>query len=356
MDEPTAVLTPQEVNELFKIMKVLVDQGKSIIFITHKLKEVMECADRIQVIRAGRVVGSTTPAEASPEKLATMMVGREVELKTIKNPCKLCDTVLKVSNLYVVGSQKNLMVEDVSFELRGGEILGIAGVQGNGQTELVRTLTGLMHPVSGSINLLGKDITRSTPRQITDLGTAHIPEDRQKDGLVLDSPVSDNMILNSYYHKPFSRGVILQEKKIDEYANDLVKKFDVRPTAITNKVFALSGGNQQKVIVAREFSRPIQLLIASQPTRGLDVGSIEYIHNRLVEKRDQGCAVLLVSTELDEIMQLSDRIAVMFRGSILTTVNASDVTKEELGLLMAGIIPEHHKKDSETQKERELVT
>ena len=356
MDEPTAVLTPQEVDELFNILKKLVEQGKSIIFITHKLREVMECADRIQVIRAGKVVGSTKPEDASPEKLASMMVGREVELKTTKKPIDLKDTVLSVSNLRVLDTHNTIVVDGVSFELRGGEILGIAGVQGNGQTELVRALTGLKTPVSGKILLLGNDVSRSNPRRITDLGTAHIPEDRQKDGLVLASTVADNLILNTYYHQPFSKGIILQQKSTEQNATELVKKFDIRPTSIQNLAHHLSGGNQQKVIVAREFSRPIRLLIASQPTRGLDVGSIEYIHNRLVEKRDQGCAVLLVSTELDEIMQLSDRIAVMFRGKILMTMNANEVTKEELGLLMAGIIPTIHKNITEIQHERELIT
>jgi ABC-type uncharacterized transport system ATPase subunit len=356
MDEPTAVLTPQEVDELFNILKKLVEQGKSIIFITHKLREVMECADRIQVIRAGKMVGGTTPEEASPEKLAAMMVGRQVDLKPIKHPCELKDIVLSVSNMCVVDKNNRIMVDDVSFELRGGEILGIAGVQGNGQTELVRTLTGLMHPISGKIDLLGTDITRSNPRQITDLGSAHVPEDRQKDGLVLASPVYDNLVLNSYYHQPFSKSIILQQKAIEDNARELVKKFDIRPTRISNLVNYLSGGNQQKVIVAREFSRPISLLIASQPTRGLDVGSIEYIHNRLIEKRDQGCAILLVSTELDEILQLSDRIAVMFRGRILTNLNADVVTKEDLGLLMAGVTPSHPIEKSEVQRQAEIIT
>jgi ABC-type uncharacterized transport system ATPase subunit len=356
MDEPTAVLTPQEVDELFNILKELVQQGKSIIFITHKLREVMECADRIEVIRLGKVVGGTTPTEASPEKLATMMVGREVDLKTDKKPCELREVVLTVDKLSVRDMHSRMVVDDVSFELRSGEILGIAGVQGNGQTELVRALTGLKAPLSGKITLLGKDVSRSSPRRITELGTAHIPEDRQKDGLILARPIAENLVLNTYFHRPFSKGILLQRLAINENATELVEKFDIRTPGITTLVHYLSGGNQQKVIIAREFSRPIKLLIASQPTRGLDVGSIEYIHNRIVKKRDEGCAVLLVSTELDEIMQLSDRIAVMFRGKILTVVNASEVTKEELGLLMAGVTPKIPKKKVDAPPTRELIT
>ena len=356
MDEPTAVLTPQEVDELFKILKILVEQGKSIIFITHKLREVMECADRIEVIRQGKVVGSTTPAAASPEKLASMMVGREVELKTAKKACNPRGNVLTVENLSVKDLHNHTMVDDVSFEVQSGEILGIAGVQGNGQTELVRAITGLRTPSSGKILITGKDVTKASPRKITELGTAHIPEDRQLDGLVLAEPVADNLVLNTYYHPPFAKGVILQRKAIVENADQLIKKFDIRTPGQATLVNYLSGGNQQKVIIAREFSRPIKLLIASQPTRGLDVGSIEYIHNRIVEKRDQGCAVLLVSTELDEIMQLSDRIAVMYRGKILTTVNAKEVSKEDLGLLMAGVMPTLKKKKTEDTQVRELIT
>ena len=356
MDEPTAVLTPQEVDELFNILKTLVEKGKSIIFITHKLREVMECADRIEVIRLGKVVGSTIPAEASPEKLATMMVGREVDLKTEKKPCNICETVLTVEKLSVRDMLNRVAVKDVTFELSGGEILGIAGVQGNGQTELVRALTGLRTPISGKITLLGKDVSRSSSRRITELGTAHIPEDRQKDGLVLASPITENLVLNTYHRRPFSKGIILQRLAINENATELIKKFDIRTPGILTKVHYLSGGNQQKVIIAREFSRPIKLLIASQPTRGLDVGSIEYIHNRILEKRDQGCAVLLVSTELDEIMQFADRIAVMFRGNILTIVKANEVTKEDLGLLMAGITPSSHKEKPHTTKTEEIIT
>jgi ABC-type uncharacterized transport system ATPase subunit len=356
MDEPSAVLTPQEVGELFKIMKSLVAQGKSIIFITHKLREVLECADRIMVIRAGKVVGEATPSKADTNQLAAMMVGRPVELNVQKQESKPKNVVLKVKNLTVMDRSQKIEVDDITFDVRAGEILGIAGVQGNGQTELVRCLTGLMKAESGEISILGQNITGKSPRKITEQGVAHIPEDRQKDGLVLQSPVQDNLVLSTYYKKPFAKGIILQPHRIAENAKKLVNDFDIRTPGISSAVSGLSGGNQQKVIVAREFSRPIKLLIASQPTRGLDVGSIEYIHRRMIEKRDEGCAILLVSTELDEVMQLADRIAVMYRGKILSIVDADIVTKEELGLLMAGITAEITVKKRKSKKIREIVT
>ncbi len=340
LDEPTAVLTPQEVDELFKIMKSLVASGKSIIFITHKLREVLEFSDRITVIRNGKVVGTTTPQEADQNKLAAMMVGRPIELAIEKKPAEPKEAILEVRNLKVLDARKLIAVNGVSFEVRAGEVLGIAGVQGNGQTELVRALTGMQHAVEGQIRILGKDMTHASPKAFFEMGAAHIPEDRQKDGLVLTYPVKDNFILNTFYKPPYARGIVLQQPEIIAHAEELVEKFDIRTPNIFTTLSSLSGGNQQKVIVAREFSRPIRLLIASQPTRGLDVGSIEYIHNRLIEKRDEGCAVLLVSTELDEIMQLSDRIAVMYRGRIVATLNAAETTKEEIGLYMAGLHPE----------------
>ncbi|MDP3450348.1 MAG: ABC transporter ATP-binding protein, partial [Anaerolineaceae bacterium] len=314
MDEPTAVLTPQEVIELFKIMQTLIDQGKSIIFITHKLGEVLESANKITVIRGGKVVGSTDPKTATMNELANMMVGREVSLEVDKEIQKTGEIVLEVRDLKVLDPRGGVAVDEINFEVRAGEVLGIAGVQGNGQTELVRSLTGLLPAIDGTVLLSGQDITHSNPRQITELGTAHIPEDRQKDGLVLGLPISDNLVLNTYYLKPYSKGIWLDQKVIIETGENLVKSFDIRTPSVFTPASSLSGGNQQKIIVAREFSRPIKLLIASQPTRGLDVGSIEYIHNRLLAKRDEGCAVLLVSTELDEVMQLSDRIAVLYRG------------------------------------------
>lgn len=356
MDEPSAVLTPQEVEELFKIMHSLIDQGKSIIFITHKLREVMECADRIMVIRGGKVVGEATPEEADPEQLAAMMVGRPVELNVVKELAKPDGTVLEVENLTIVNKNKKIEVDNISFDVKAGEILGIAGVQGNGQTELVRCLTGLMKAELGKISILGTDTTNCDPRTITELGVAHIPEDRQKDGLVLQIPVQDNLVLNTYYQAPFAKGIILQPEKIHQNAESLITDFDIRTPSAFVPVSGLSGGNQQKVIVAREFSRPIKLLVASQPTRGLDVGSIEYIHRRLIEKRDEGCAILLVSTELDEVMQLSDRIAVMYRGKIISILDADIVTKDELGLLMAGIETEIDTEKRKPTRVHEIVT
>jgi simple sugar transport system ATP-binding protein len=340
LDEPTAVLTPQEVDELFNIMKTLVAKGKSIILITHKLREVMEFADQTTVIRSGRVIGTAKQSETNQLKLASMMVGRQILLNIEKKDADPKEVVLDVKNLKVLDTHHQIAVENVSFEVRAGEVLGIAGVQGNGQTELVRAMTGLDHPVEGKIKLLGKDITHASVKEITELGTAHIPEDRQKDGLVLAYSIEDNLILNTWYKEPFAHNIVLQRKVILDNAKQLVSKFDVRTPSPLTATSNLSGGNQQKVIVAREFSRPIKLLVASQPTRGLDVGSIEYIHSRIIEKRDDGCAVLLVSTELDEIMQLSDRIAVMYRGQILAIVDAKTTTRESIGLLMAGVVPE----------------
>jgi simple sugar transport system ATP-binding protein len=338
LDEPTAVLTPQETDELFEIMRGLVDQGKSIIFITHKLKEVMTIADRVIVQRDGRVTGETTPALSSKEELAEMMVGREVALVVEKGPATPGDVVLEVTGLTADDARHHTVVKGVDLSVRAGEVLGVAGVQGNGQTELVEVLTGLLPATGGSVLVLGQDVTNATPRRITEMGVAHIPEDRQRDGLVLGFPIYDNLILNTYYKEPFAHGPELQFDTVYEYAERVSKEFDVRTPSIALPAQNLSGGNQQKVIVAREFSRPINLLIAAQPTRGLDVGSIEYIHRRLVAKRDEGVAILLVSVELDEIMALSDRIAVMYEGEIVGTVNADEIGREELGLLMAGAL------------------
>ena len=336
LDEPTAVLTPQETEELFEIMRGLVQQGKSIIFISHKLKEVMTIADRVVVLRNGRVTGQTTPAESSEEELAEMMVGREVTLVVEKGPASPTDLVLEVAGLIAEDQRHHPTLRGIDLSVRAGEVLGIAGVQGNGQTELVEVLTGLLPATGGSVRILGQDVTNASPRTITELGVAHIPEDRQRDGLVLPFPIFDNLVLNTYYQPPFAKGPGLQFDQMYQYAERLVDEFDVRTPSFTVPAQNLSGGNQQKVIVAREFSRPIKLLIAAQPTRGLDVGSIEYIHQRLIEKRDEGVAVLLVSVELDEIMALSDRIAVMYEGEIVGTVDAEAVTREQLGLLMAG--------------------
>lgn len=349
LDEPTAVLTPQEADELFKIMRSLTDQGKSIIFITHKLREVLDVADRITVLRGGKIVGTTTPKKADKNKLAEMMVGRAVQLGVDKEDAKPGDAVLEVRELVIANERNQIAVDEISFEVHAGEILGVAGVQGNGQTELVEAVTGLREVIGGEIDFLGKDIANADPRTITEMGAAHVPEDRQRDGLILAFPVSDNLVLNTYYEPPYTNGVVLQKEAILNTAEKLVEEFDIRTPSALTPTSSLSGGNQQKVIVAREFSRPLKLLVASQPTRGLDVGSIEYIHKRIIEKRDEGAAVLLVSPELDEIMELSDRIAVMYRGKIIAIVPRSDSTKEQVGLLMAGVLPEDDQGDEVSQ-------
>lgn len=336
-DEPTAVLTPQEVDDLFVVIHSLVEQGKSLIFITHKLNEVMSIADRIMVLRNGKLAGTTTPDETTEASLASMMVGREVLLEVEKGPAKPGEVVLEVRDLCVRDDRHLMAVKEASFQVKAGEVLGVAGVQGNGQTELVEALTGLRKIEEGQVTISGHDTTTASPREITEIGSAHVPEDRLRDGLVLTFSVADNLVLNTYYQHPFSKGSSLQPEEIAKAANERVQQFDVRTPSITVPVSNLSGGNQQKVIVAREFSRPIKLLIASQPTRGLDVGSIEYIHKRIIEKRDEGCAVLLVSPELDEVMSLSDRIAVVYEGKILDIIPAEQATREKLGLLMAGV-------------------
>jgi ABC-type uncharacterized transport system ATPase subunit len=355
LDEPTAVLTPNEVEGLFKVLQVLVDHGKSIIFITHKLKEVLQLCRRITVLRGGRVVGTVLPEETTQEELASMMVGREVSLVVEKKPAQPKDVILEVKDLFVQNEQKELVVNGISLDVREGEVVGIAGVQGNGQTELVYALTGLTHPTQGSIKILGEECAHASPRHIIEEGVGHIPEDRQKHGLVLSFPVYDNLVLCTYYRPPFARWVMLQQETIDKTAQNLVKQFDVRTPGISVSASTLSGGNQQKLIIARELSRPIKLLIASQPTRGLDVGSIEYIHSRIIQKRDEGVAVLLVSPELDEIIALSDRIAVMYKGEIVEILPAAGVNREYLGLLMAGVNPsEAIKTTPRTTKEREV--
>jgi simple sugar transport system ATP-binding protein len=336
LDEPTSVLTPQETNELFEIMRSLTGKGKSIIFITHKLKEVLAVADRIIVLRDGRVVGETRPAEATEASLAAMMVGREVILTVDKEPARPQDVVLKVEDLHAEDDRHQPVVRGVNLEVRAGEILGVAGVQGNGQTELVEVLTGLRSSTEGHVWIMGMETTHASPRQIIELGVAHVPEDRQKDGMVLSFPVYDNLVLSTYYQSPFAKGVLINDEAIFRKADELVRTFDIRTPTIALPARNLSGGNQQKLIVARELSRPIKLLIASQPTRGLDVGSIEFIHKRLVEKRDAGAAVLLVSAELDEIMSLSDRIAVMYEGRIVCTMESDKTSREECGLWMTG--------------------
>ena len=338
LDEPTAVLTPQEADDLFVTLRSLVSQGKSIIFISHKLREVLEIADRITILRRGRVVGTTTPAETDTAGLAAMMVGREVILTVAKAPREPGPPMLVVRDLVALDDRRSVAVDGLSLDVREGEVLGIAGVQGNGQTELVEALTGLRPIQSGQVSLMRHDTTNAPPRRIIEGGVAHIPEDRHRHGLVLSYPSSDNMVLSTYYLSPFASGIVINEDKIDAQARRLVAEFDVRTPSTLTAVSKLSGGNQQKVVVAREFSRPIKLLIAAQPTRGLDVGSIEFIHRGIIKKRDEGVAVLLVSAELDEILALSDRIAVMFKGKIIATLPAAEATRERLGLLMAGIL------------------
>ncbi|MFL7838383.1 MAG: ABC transporter ATP-binding protein [Candidatus Promineifilaceae bacterium] len=336
LDEPTAVLTPQEAEDLFRIMKDFTARGSSIIFITHKLKEVLAIADTIGVLHRGRMVGTVTPEESTQASLAEMMVGREVILTVEKDPPHPKDVVLRIENLQVKDDRGHLAVKGVDLEVRAGEIVGVAGVQGNGQRELVEALTGLRPVESGSFSISGQDSTHLKPRKITEMGVAHIPEDREKHGLVMAYSVADNMVLNNYYVEPFATRIIMHEDKIDEQAERLVEEFDVRTPSVHTPARNLSGGNKQKVIVAREFSRPITLLIAAQPTRGIDVGSIEFIHNQIVEQRDAGAAVLVVSAELDEIMSLSDYVAVMFDGRVVDVLPRKDATREKLGLLMAG--------------------
>ncbi len=339
-DEPTAVLTPQEVKEFFGIVRKLKDDGKAIIFITHKLKEVLEISDRIAVLRRGAVVGEADPATATESELAEMMVGRPVELTVSKGPANPADAVLQVTDLKVLNVNEQLAVNGVTFEVHKGEIVGIAGVQGNGQTELIEALTGLRDTVAGSVKISGRDMTNASPRDIHEASVAHVPEDRQRSGLVLSFSLTENFVLDSYYKEPFSHGVRMDWPRSRAEAERLVEEFDVRTPSTEVEAGNLSGGNQQKVIVAREFGRDVDLVIAAQPTRGIDVGSIEFIHERIVEERDGGAAVLIVSTELDEVMALSDRILVMFDGKIVAEKRPEQTTNTELGLYMAGAVNE----------------
>lgn len=336
LDEPTAVLTPQEAEDLFRVMRQLTARGVSIIFISHKLKEVLAISDRITVMRRGQVVGTVSPAGINENGLAAMMVGREVLLQVEKGAANPAGAILEVRDLAVLDERRVEAVRRVSFQVRGGEVLGIAGIQGNGQTELAEALTGLRTIQSGQLLLEGQVVPARNPRYLIEHGLAHIPEDRQKHGLVMSYPIMDNMVLCTYYKPPFAQGVQRNFEATLQNANKLIAEFDVRTPGPYVPAGNLSGGNQQKVIVARELSRPVRLLVANQPTRGLDVGSIEFIHKRIIEQRDSGVAVLLISAELDEIMALSDRIAVMFHGQIVAILPAAEATREKLGLLMAG--------------------
>ena len=338
LDEPTAVLTPQEIDELIKIMKNLINEGKSIIIITHKLKEIKAAADRCTVIRRGRYIGTVDVKTTSEAEMAKMMVGREVSFKVNKKPAKPGDVVLDIKNLSVKNNKKVLGLKDFSIDVRAGEIVGIAGVEGNGQSELIEAITGLRKSESGTINFKNKDITRESIRNRINSGIAHIPEDRHKRGLVLDYTIEENMVLEVYDKKPFSNKGLLNKKEIKKYAEKIIDEFDVRSGEGAESIArSLSGGNQQKAIIGREIELNPELLIAAQPTRGLDVGSIEYIHKRLVEQRDRGKAVLLVSLELDEILNVSDRIAIINNGELIGVVNADETNENEVGLMMAGI-------------------
>jgi general nucleoside transport system ATP-binding protein len=337
LDEPTAVLTPQETLELFRVMRALARDFKaSIIFITHKLKEVMAVADRITVLRRGRVVGTSEPSATSETELASMMVGRDVELQVSKGQADTGDVVLKIEDLVVLDDRGHQVVDGVSLDVHAGEIVCVAGVQGNGQTELVEAITGLRPPAAGSIQILDRDVTRDSPKDVLRAGVGHVPEDRQQDGLIMDFSISDNLVLNTFDEAPFAHWIVRDQAEIQRAAEERAQAFDVRTSSVLAPASVLSGGNQQKVIVAREFSRPIRLLLASQPTRGLDVGSIEYIHERIVAKRDEGAAVLLVSVELDEVFALADRIAVMYQGRIVDVLPGARADREQVGLLMAG--------------------
>jgi ABC-type uncharacterized transport system ATPase subunit len=335
LDEPTAVLTPQEIDALMTIMRSLASAGKSILFITHKLKEVQAVADVITVIRQGRVVGTAKPTD-SEGTLASMMVGREVILTIEKKPHTPGESALEIRDLVVRDDRGLPAVNGVTFSVKAGEVLALAGVQGNGQTELIEALAGMRRVESGSITLHGRDITNNSPREILDAGLGHVPEDRQLNGLVLTMSVADTLVLNTPRRAPFARRGSRDLAAVRQNAQKVVKEFDIRATSVEEPVSSLSGGNQQKVIVARELSRPLSLFVASQPTRGLDVGSIEYVHKQMIRQRDAGTGVLIVSSELDEVLSLGDRIAVMFQGKITGIVDPS-TSRESIGLLMTGV-------------------
>jgi simple sugar transport system ATP-binding protein len=335
-DEPTAVLTPQEVEEFFGIVDELKGRGATIIFITHKLKEALAIADDITVLRGGKVAGYADPATATPEQLAALMVGRDIDLVVDKTAAAPGEDVLTLRGVHMLDDYGRALLDHVDLTVRAGEIVGVAGIQGNGQTELVEAITGLLPLADGRVEFLGTDITDYSPRKRHEAGIAHVPEDRNHMGMVGSFSVAENLVLDSYYAAPFSRRGVMDGDAIRETAQTLVRDFDVRPPLIDNTGDALSGGNAQKMIVAREFSRDVPLVICAQPTRGIDVGSIEYIHEQIVRKRDEGKAILIVSTELDEIFALSDRIVVMFDGRIVAEKQAAETSPTEIGLYMAG--------------------
>jgi general nucleoside transport system ATP-binding protein len=336
LDEPSAVLTPAETEELFGIIRGLADGGTTIIFITHKLNEVLEVADRITVLRRGKVAGTVIPKETSREQLANLMVGRDVELRVVKGPARPGAVVLRLKDVFIRDDRGHMAVKGITLDVRAGETVAIAGVQGNGQTELVEAITGLRTVDSGQITIDGVDVVHASPRRVSDLGVAHIPEDRNRDGLISEMSVAENYILDAYHHEPYSRNMVLDHGAIRERATNGARDFDIRTPSIDTMAGSLSGGNQQKVIVAREFSFPVKLVVASQPTRGLDVGSIEYIHRRIVEQRDAGAAILMVSTELEEVLAVGDRVAVMFAGQLVGIVEGEGQTFENVGMMMGG--------------------
>ena len=336
LDEPTAVLTPGEVTEFFEVVRSLVSQGKSVVFITHKLKEVLAVADSVTVLRGGRVVGNADPRTATEASLASMMVGRDVSFEVDKQAAKPGRPVLVTAGLVVADDRGVVTVDGVDLVARGGEIFGIAGVEGNGQRELVEAIAGMRAPVSGSVSIGGTDTTGLSPRRVEALGVGHVPEDRGKHGLVGIFPITDNLVLNRYQRQPFATRGVMQRDAIAEHAREQVRAYDIRTPSVDTACGSLSGGNQQKVVVARELSEDLRLLLVSQPTRGLDVGSIEFIHSQIVARRDAGAAVLLVSAELDEILSLSDRIGVLYRGRLVAVMDRAEATRDELGLLMAG--------------------
>ncbi|HEY2494772.1 MAG TPA: ABC transporter ATP-binding protein [Paenibacillus sp.] len=335
-DEPTAVLTPQEITELMIIMRRLVDEGKSIILITHKLKEIMQISDTVTIIRRGKVIDSVKTADTNPNILAELMVGRSVSFKVDKKSASPGAPVLTVKDLKMKNKDNISVLNGLTMEVKAGEILGLAGVDGNGQSELIEALTGLKKVDSGTIMMMGTEITNGKPRQITESGVSHIPEDRHKHGLVLDFSVGDNMVLETYYKAPYNKHGFLNQQAITEQAERLIKQFDVRTPSTETKARSLSGGNQQKAIIAREIDKNPELLIAAQPTRGLDVGAIEFVQQQLIAQRDQGKAVLLISFELDEIMNVSDRILVIYEGRIVGEVLPEETNDQQLGLMMSG--------------------
>jgi general nucleoside transport system ATP-binding protein len=336
LDEPTAVLTPGEVDELFEVVRSLVADGRAVVFITHKLREVLAVADRVTVLRRGRVVGTADPRTATTADLAALMVGREVSLEVDKAPAEPGEVVLAVRDLGVADDRGVVTVAGCSLEVRAGEVYGLAGVEGNGQRELVEAITGMRPAAAGAIEVAGRSARGLSPRQVERLGVGHVPEDRSKHGIVGALTLPENLALNGYDRPPFSRGWVLDRRATRELATRLVERFDVRCAGVDVPAATLSGGNQQKVVVARELSRPLRLLVVAQPTRGLDVGSIEFIHAQIVAKRDEGAAVLLVSAELDEVLSLADTVGVLYRGKVVASMPRAEATRERIGVLMAG--------------------